>query len=175
MHGLPAVAYGGLVLVFGAVLMVMGAERSYAYVAGVPGQVMASDCHFESGSKRDGWACSGPFTADDGSVRIDRVHIRPLLYERPDGAIDAKVAGPNATSAWEPDPWLLLPAGGGLVLFILSVLGLWPTLRPDQDGPDVAEDAELAEVRRQLAARRAELARLREEIFSDSPPEPPRR
>ncbi|MFI7549561.1 hypothetical protein ACIBQ2_07410 [Micromonospora sediminimaris] len=136
VRGLPPAAYGGFVLVFGVVLMVMGAERSYAFVAGVPGHVAVSDCHFESGGKRDGWACSGPFTADDGSVRIDRVHIRPLRYDRPNGAIRAKVARPSATLAWEPDPWLLLPAGGGLVLFMLSAFGLWSTLRPDQGGPE---------------------------------------
>ncbi|MEV4715220.1 hypothetical protein [Micromonospora sp. NPDC049374] len=131
MRGLPPAAYGGFVLVFGVVLMVMGAERGYAFVAGVPGHVTVSDCHFESGGKRNGWACSGPFTADDGSVHIDRVDIRPLLYDRPVGTIGVKVAGPSATSAWEPDPWLLLPAGGGLVLFMLSAFGLWSTLRSD--------------------------------------------
>ncbi|MCZ7423667.1 hypothetical protein O7605_29585 [Verrucosispora sp. WMMA2121] len=175
VRGLPAAAYCGFVLVFGVVLMVMAAERSYAFVAGVPGQVAVSDCHFESGGKRDGWACSGPFTADDGSVHIDRVHLRPLLYDRPVGVVEAKVAGPNATLAWEPDPWLLLPAGGGLILLMLSASVLWSTLRPDQDGPEAAENAELAEMRRQLAARRAELAQLREDLFPDSTPEPSRR
>ncbi|MGW4462359.1 hypothetical protein [Micromonospora sp. NPDC004704] len=172
---LTSAAKLGLVVCFGVALVVTGAGRAYAFVAGVPGRVTVVECHFESGDKRDGWACRGAFTADDGSVRIDRVRIHPLLRDRPTGPVPVKVTGPGASSAWEPDPWSLLPAGAGVSVLVFCAAGFWWIGRPDREEAArlAASRAEMDRVRREVAKLRAELDDLRHDPGPDPPPPTP--
>jgi hypothetical protein len=68
----------------GVKLLWRGIDAARAEYAGVAGEVQVTDCRPYDG-KGTGWTCSGPFVADDGSFRIERVTIEPYLEERASG------------------------------------------------------------------------------------------
>lgn len=90
-------------LVVGLFLAVHGGMQAYAESTGVPGIVHVTDCRYAAGGWdelwSDGWACEGPFDADDGTVHIDSVTVDGILDSRPDTSLAGFVDGPGAHTA----------------------------------------------------------------------------
>jgi hypothetical protein len=58
----------------------------------------------DAGSESKGnWTCHGPFTSDDGSVRIDEISLRVPVGEGPGSIGSAAVSDDGAVQGWVPD------------------------------------------------------------------------
>ncbi|MFE9765767.1 hypothetical protein ACFYPC_14765 [Streptomyces sp. NPDC005808] len=90
-------------LVVGLFLAVHGGMQAYAESTGVPGTVHVTDCTYTDGAWyelwTEGWACEGPFDADDRTVHIDSVAVDGILESHPDTSLAALVDGPGANTA----------------------------------------------------------------------------
>ena len=109
-------------LVVGLVLAVHGGLQGYAESTGVPGTVHVTDCRYTEGAWdelwSDGWACEGPFDADDRTVHLDSVAVDGTLESRPDTSLAAFVEGPGAQTAVEDGAgaWKWPALTGGVIL-----------------------------------------------------------
>lgn len=80
--------------------------------ANVPGAVSIAACE----PTRGGWNCDGPFTAADGSVRIEWVRLYPYFdqVDRPTGTVTAYVSGADATQAGRSRQAFPVPLWAGI-------------------------------------------------------------
>jgi hypothetical protein len=87
--------------------------------ANVPGAVTIAGCQ----PTRGGWNCDGPFTAADGSVRIERVRLYPYFaqVERPTGTVTAYVSGADATQAGRSRQAFPVPLWAGTAFGLIGV------------------------------------------------------
>ncbi|MEU8078738.1 hypothetical protein AB0B31_25265 [Catellatospora citrea] len=121
----------GLVLAGGALfLLVPGVRELYTTYRGVLGTVAVTSCDEHFGSDTKGFTCHGPFTADDGSIRLDRVTLLPDLDSRPTDPVPARVPGGSADQAVADghDTWTT-QLFGGTVMGALAVVVLVGTVR----------------------------------------------
>ncbi|MEU4780489.1 hypothetical protein [Micromonospora sp. NPDC023633] len=73
-----------------------------ALVTPTPGSVRIVSCDAGSASKGDR-TCHGPFTSDDGTVRIDSISLRVPVEAGPGSTASAVVSGTGAGGAWSND------------------------------------------------------------------------
>ncbi|GAA1369241.1 hypothetical protein [Catellatospora chokoriensis] len=121
----------GLVLAGGALfLLIPGVRELYTTYRGVPGTVAVAACDEHFGADTKGFTCHGPFTADDGSIRLDRVTLLPDLDSRPTGPVPARVPGGSADQAVADgyDTWTT-QLFGGTAMGVLAVVALVAVVR----------------------------------------------
>jgi len=92
-------AFAVVVGFFAVGQLVPGVRQTYTHVAGVHGSVTVVRCDERTYDGPATFTCHGRFTADDASVKIPLVRLRPDLGTRPTGAVAARVAGSGADDA----------------------------------------------------------------------------
>jgi len=70
-----------------------------AFVTATPGSIEIVACDADSESKGN-WTCHGPFTSNDGTVRIDSISLRVPIEEGPGSTGPAVVSGTGAERGW---------------------------------------------------------------------------
>ncbi|MEV6952807.1 hypothetical protein [Streptomyces sp. NPDC051183] len=113
VHAIP-VAVG---LACGIYAFSLAVPRLATQLTGVDGTFRAERCTWEKVSAEDlEAACTGSFTASDGSFTISRIRAEGWFETPPTGPVVSRVSGPSADKAVRPGVITsLAPMGLGLV------------------------------------------------------------